>query len=128
VQRTLSQAGDASPDEVWRRYADLDEWSRWAPFIQAVDSAGRELVPGLTGTVIAVGGLRVGFQVLTVDAAARTWRWRAQVGPVSLVLDHEVAARPAGGSIAVLAISGAPPVVLGYLLPAQLALRSLVRA
>jgi hypothetical protein len=127
VQRTLSQAGNASPAEVWRRYADLDEWSVWAPFIQAVDSAGRELVPGLTGTVIAVGGLRVGFEVLAVDAAARTWRWRAQVGPVSLVLDHEVAARPAGGCVAVLAISGVTPVVLAYLVPAQLALRSLVR-
>jgi hypothetical protein len=57
VQRILTQAGDASPEEVWRRYADLGAWPRWAPFIQAVDS----------------------------------------------------------------------PVVLGYLLPAQLALRSLVR-
>ena len=127
MQRTLTQAGDASTDEVWRRYADLDEWSRWAPFIQAVDSPGRALVPGLTGTVIAVGGLRVDFEVLAVDATARTWRWRARLGTVSLVLDHEVAVRPAGGAIAVLAISGAPPVVLGYLLPAQLALRSLVR-
>lgn len=127
MQRILTQAGDASPAEVWRRYADLEEWPRWAPFITAVETSGRELLVGLTGTVIAVGGLRVGFDVLAVDAAARTWRWRAQVGPVSLVLDHEVAARPAGGSIAVLAISGAPPVVLGYLLPAQLALRSLVR-
>lgn len=127
MQRILTQAGDASPEEVWRRYADLGAWPRWAPFIQAVDSPGRELVAGLAGTVTAVGGLRVGFEVLAVDAAARTWRWRAQLGPVSLVLDHEVAARPAGGSIAVLAISGAPPVVLGYLLPAQLALRSLVR-
>jgi Polyketide cyclase / dehydrase and lipid transport len=127
VERTLTQAGDASPEEVWRRYADLGEWSRWAPFIQAVDSAGRELVPGLTGTVIAVGGLRVGFEVLAVDATARTWRWCARLGTVSLVLDHEVAVRPAGGAIAVLAISGAAPVVLSYLLPAQLALRSLVR-
>ena len=108
MERTLTQAGDASPEEVWRRYADLGEWSRWAPFIQAVDSAGRELVPGLTGTVIAVGGLRVGFEVLAVDATARTWRWCARLGTVSLV-------------------SGAAPVVLSYLLPAQLALRSLVR-
>ena len=44
MQRTLTQAGDASPEEVWRRYADLDEWPRWAPFIQAVDGSGRELV------------------------------------------------------------------------------------
>ena len=36
MQRILAQAGDASPEEVWRRYADLDAWPRWAPFIQAV--------------------------------------------------------------------------------------------
>jgi hypothetical protein len=127
VQCTLTQAGDASPEEVWRRYADLDEWPRWAPYNQAVEVSGRELATGLTGTVTAVGGLRVRFEVLVVDATARTWRWRARLGPVTLVLDHEVAARPAGGCVAVLAISGAMPVVLAYLVPAQLALRSLVR-
>ena len=62
-----------------------------------------------------------------MDATARTWRWRARLGPVALVLDHEVAARPAGGCVAVLAVSGAPAAVLAYLVPAQLALRSLVR-
>ena len=128
MQRILTQAGDASPAEVWRRYADLDEWSRWAPFITAVETSGRVLVVGLTGTVIAVGGLRVRFEVLAVDPAARTWRWRARLGPVALVLDHEVAARPGGGCVAVLALSGAPPIVLAYLVPAQLALRSLVRS
>jgi len=46
VQRTLTQAGDASPEVVWRRYADLDEWPRWAPFIQAADGSGRELAAG----------------------------------------------------------------------------------
>ena len=127
MQRTLTQAGDASPEVVWRRYADLDEWPRWAPFIQAADGSGRELVAGLTGTVTAVGGLRVGFEVLAVDAAARTWRWRARLGPVALVLDHEVTARPAGGCVAVLAVSGTPAAVLAYRVPAQLALRSLVR-
>jgi hypothetical protein len=128
VQCILTQAGDAAPEEVWRRYADLDEWPVWAPFIQAVESPGRELAAGLTGTVTAVGGLRVAFEVLAVDAPARTWRWRARLGPVALVLDHEVTARPSGGCVTVLAVSGTPAVVLAYLLPAQLALRALVRA
>ena len=74
-----------------------------------------------------MGGLRVRFEVLAVDADARTWRWRARLGPVVLILDHEVAARPAGGCVGVLAISGATPAVLAYLLPAQLALGALVR-
>ena len=37
MQRTLTQAGHASPEDVWRRYADLDEWLL-APFDQALDS------------------------------------------------------------------------------------------
>jgi len=127
VQCILTQAGDAAPDEVWRRYADLDEWPVWAPFIRAVEGPGRELAAGLAGTVTAVGGLRVTFEVLAVDAPARTWRWRARLGPVALVLDHEVAARPSGGCVTVLAVSGAPAVVLAYLVPARLALRALVR-
>ncbi len=128
MQRTLTEAGDASSQVVWRRYADLDEWPRWAPFITAVESTGRRLVAGLTGTVISVGGLRVAFEVLAVDEAAGTWRWRARLGPVALVLGHEVTGRPSGGCVAVLEISGAPPVVLAYVVPAQLALRSLVRS
>jgi hypothetical protein len=128
VQCILTQAGDAAPEEVWRRYADLDEWRAWAPFILAVESPGRELAAGLAGTVTAVGGLRVAFEVLAVDAPARTWRWRARLGPVALVLDHEVTARPSGGCVTVLVVSGTPAVVLAYLLPAQLALRALVRA
>ncbi len=128
MQRTLTRSGDASPEVVWGRYTDLDAWPRWAPFITAVDSSERGLRAGLTGTVIAVGGLRVRFEVLAVDADARTWRWRARLGPVVLVLDHEVAAGSGGGCLSVLAVSGAAPAVLAYLFPAQLALRSLVRA
>ena len=127
MQQTLSQAGEAPAGLVWHRYADLDAWSQWAPFIVGVDASARVLGTGVTGTVTGVGGLRVGFEVLAVDPAARTWRWRARLGPIALVLDHEVAERPCGGSVAVLAITGAAPVVLAYLPPAQLALRSLVR-
>ena len=50
MQRTLTRAGDASPEVVWRRYAHLDEWPRWAPFIQAVDGSARVLRANLTGT------------------------------------------------------------------------------
>jgi hypothetical protein len=127
VQHTLSQAGEASAERAWNRYADLDAWSRWAPFIAAVEAPERALAVGLAGTVVSVGGLRVGFEVLAVDAAARTWRWRARLGPLALVLDHEVTERATGGCVALLTVSGAAPVVLAYLAPAQLALRALVR-
>ena len=127
MQHTLSQAGEASAALAWHRYADLDEWSRWAPFIAAVEASGRALTVGLTGTVVSVGGLRVGFEVLALDAAAGTWRWRARLGPLALVLDHEITDRATGGCVALLTLSGSAPVVLTYLAPAQLALRALVR-
>lgn len=127
MQRLVSQAGEAPVAEVWRRYADLDAWSTWAPFIVAVSAPGRELTPGLTGTVVAVGGLQVGFEVLAVDPAGRSWQWRAHLGPLALTLDHEVLARPGGGSVAVLRLDGWAPVVLAYQVPALIALASLVR-
>jgi hypothetical protein len=127
MQWTLSRAGGAAPETVWQRYVDLDAWAGWAPFISGVQAPSRELVAGLTGTVVGVGGLPVRFVVLAVDHPSRTWRWRAWLGPASLTLGHEVVDRPTGGSVAVLHLSGRLPVVAGYLGPAQLALRSLVR-
>ena len=124
---TLTQNGPAVPDLVWRRYADLDAWSQWAPLITGVEADSRELVGGLTGTVRAVGGLRIQFTVLDVDDATRSWTWRARMMLVELTLRHQVLPGPRGGTRAVLDLDGSPPVVLGYLLPAQLALRSLVR-
>ena len=76
MQHTLAQAGETSATQAWHRYADLDEWSRWAPFITSVEARERVLATGLTGTVVGVGGLRIAFEVLAVDAPARTWRWR----------------------------------------------------
>lgn len=124
---TLTQPGAAAPQEVWRRYAELDAWPSWAPFLSGVDADGTALVPGLNGTVTTVGGIRVRFVVLDVDEASRTWRWRASLGPLTLTLGHEVVTRTAGGTIAVLELIGAAPVVLAYLAPARLALRSLVQ-
>ncbi|MDN5769492.1 MAG: SRPBCC family protein [Microlunatus sp.] len=127
MRRTLAAAGDSAPDEVWQRYVHLDSWAQWAPFIADVETPSRELQPGLTGRVISVGGLAVSFQIIAVDPLTRTWRWRAQIGPVDLVLDHEVIARPGGGSVAVLVVSGRAPAVLSYSPAARLALSALVR-
>lgn len=127
MRASLTCTGDAPPADVWRRYADLDAWSGWAPLISGVEADGRELTKGLAGTVVGVGGARVQFEVLDVDHESRSWRWRARLGPVELDLQHEVLARPSGGTVAVLDLVGAPLVVLGYLAPARLALGALVR-
>lgn len=127
MRASLTCTGDAPPAEVWRRYADLDAWSSWAPLISGVEADGRVLAEGLVGTVVGVGGVRVRFEVLDVDHESRSWRWRARLGPVQLELQHEVLAGPSGGTVAALDLVGAPHVVLGYLAPARLALGALVR-
>lgn len=126
MHQTITQAGPAVPELVWRRYVDLDAWSQWAPFITGVEATGRELVGGLTGTVLGVGGLRVPFTVLGVDDASRSWTWRVRVARAPVTMRHDVVPESAGGTRAALALDGAAALVLGYLLPARLALRSLV--
>jgi hypothetical protein len=125
VQTTVSARGPASPAVAWERYADLDRWREWAPQITGVEAPSRRLRPGLRGTVRAVGVVRVGFEVLDVDEAARTWSWRVRVGPVRLELVHGVDA-DGDGTRTWLRTTGAAPVVLGYTPPAFVALHALV--
>ncbi|MBA8792752.1 hypothetical protein FHX74_000346 [Friedmanniella endophytica] len=108
IPRTVAAAGEAAPDEVWRRYVELSRWPSWAPPIQTVEADGGRLRPGLTGLVHGPAGLRVPFEVLSFDAVARTWRWRVRFGPTSVVMAHEVLPRPGGGTVATLALEGAP--------------------
>lgn len=118
-------AGRADPDLVWDRYYRIESWPKWAPFIGRVDTSGEVLEPGLTGVVHGPVGSRISFVVDAVDAAARAWRWSVRCGPVALQLGHEVLARPAGGSVATLTLTGPAPIVLGYRPTAALALRRL---
>lgn len=128
VQTTVSARGPASPDVAWERYADLDRWPEWAPQITGVDAPARRLRPGLRGTVRAVGVVPVGFEVLDVDEAARTWSWRVRVGPITLELTHGVEGDPLQdvGTRTWLRTAGWPPVVLGYTPLAFVALHFLV--
>ncbi len=123
----LRAEGDASPDVAWERYAELARWPTWSPQITGVEATGPRLAPGLTGTVRGPLGVRVAFVVLAVDEAARTWSWRASLGPVQVELHHGVEARP-GGCATWLRSRGLPPVVLAYAPLARLAIGRLVRA
>ena len=124
---TLRAEGDARPEVAWERYAELARWPQWSPQITGVEAGGPRLVAGLTGTVRGPAGVRIAFTVLEVDEAARTWSWRASLGPVVLVLHHGVEAR-AGGCATWLRTRGLPPVVLAYAPLARLALGRLVAA
>ena len=116
MRTSVSARGPVTPDEAWERYADLDEWPRWAPQISGVQADRRRLEPGLTGTVRAAGVVHVPFEVLAVDEAARTWSWRVRVGPVRLLLHHGVEPDGAGGTRSWLVTEG-PALVVGPYTP-----------
>lgn len=142
---TLRASGPAAADVAWRRYADLDAWSTWSPQIGAVTTGGgrRTLAAGLSGTVAGLPVahrplLAVRFTVDAVDEGAMTWSWHVRparvlldlppwvAGLAALHLEHGVRAAH-GGSTTSLRLTGRAPVVLGYALPALVALRRLVR-
>lgn len=133
---TLSAAGQAPVDVVWRRYADTRLWSTWSPQIRRVEldthgdsdrvGHGYELRTSMTGRVVGPLGFSVRFEVAAVDVTAMTWAWRVHAGPITLRLHHDVLTTT-DGSRTTLTIEGAAPVVLGYAPVAQLALHQLVR-
>jgi hypothetical protein len=125
--RTLTVTGLAPADQVWERYARPALWASWSPQIRRVEVDAERIAPGLQGLVRGPLGLGVRFQVQAVDEPARTWSWRASLGPATLLLHHSVS-RTETGSMTTLTIKGPVPLVLGYLLPARLALGRLVAA
>ncbi len=140
MKRTVTVSGPASPTEAWERYAVPARWHEWSPPISRVDTTGPRIVPGLAGVVHGVGGIRVNFLVEAVDETARTWRWRARLGPIEIVLDHGVTAGAtgpagatgadgadgAGGSSTWLTVAGTPLAALVYPEIARISLRQLV--
>lgn len=154
MRLVLRARGAAAPRVAWERYADPGLWPTWSPQISAVDVDGAEparpprLRAGLAGTaaglpVLGRPLLAVRFVVEDVDEAARRWVWtveprRAAVGLprrlqrwARMRLVHAVTARPGAragaGSATTLEMTGPAPVLLGYALPAWVALRLLVR-
>jgi hypothetical protein len=128
VRTSVSARGPLAPADAWERYADLDRWPAWAPQITGVSAPRRRLEAGLRGTVRAAGVVRVPFEVLAVDDAARTWSWRVRLGPIRLVLHHGV--EPDGpdgeGTRTWLVTEGPALVVVPYTPVALVALHALV--
>lgn len=119
----ITASGEASPDEVWKRYVTPDLWPTWAPQLRRVTCPDDTIAPGSTGVAHGLGPVRVPFAVLTVDDAARTWSWR--VGrPIGITMAHGVDRGSQGGSSAWVEI---PLALAAYAPIARLALRRLVR-
>lgn len=127
MRSTITASGSADPAVVWSRYENLALWSTWSPQIQEVIAGTPRIAPGLNGLVVGPLGIRVPFEVLTVDPEAMTWTWHVRFGPVNATLEHVVRPAP-GGSSTDLVIDGPAPVVLGYRPLAALALRRLVQS
>ena len=121
---TLRAHGDAPPDVVWERYADLRRWPQWSPQISSVEASSTTLAPGLTGRVRGPFGLAVPFRVLEVGI--RSWTWEVRPLGLRLRLDHRVLPR-LDGAATELRMRGPAPAILGYAPLAQLALRKLVQ-
>ncbi|MEJ5915254.1 SRPBCC family protein [Pseudokineococcus sp. 1T1Z-3] len=127
----LAAAGDATAQEAWDRYARTSRWSQWSPQVRST-SLPAHLASGAEGVVVGPLGLRVAASVGEVEQAARRWAWtvrlaRPALPGVRLRLEHEVVARGSGCATS-LVLDGPAPVVLGYALPARLAIGRLVRA
>lgn len=127
MRRGLGASGPLEPAAVWERYAVPALWSTWSPQITRVDSTSARLTAGTTGVVHGPLGVRVPFEVLSVDETRRRWSWRVRAALVTLELVHEVLGRPDGGTDTTLSVTGPAPVVLAYAPLAQLALSRLVR-
>ncbi len=155
MEVTLSASGAAGPELVWERYLRPALWPTWSPQIAGVDSSEAEIRAGTTGTVHALLGVEVSFEVTNVDPGALTWSWRVRL-PLGITLRLEHAVHPSRslargsqaaalepglesadgpvpadgggpGTTTTLRIAGPLPVVLGYAPLAQLALHRLVR-
>src|SRR6476660_10432244 len=127
MRATITASGGADPAVAWARYEHPDLWSTWSPQIQEVIAATPRISPGLNGLVVGPLGVRVPFEVLTVDAEAMEWSWHVRFGPVDARLEHAVRAAP-GGCSTELVVDAPAVVVLGYRPLAALALRRLVRS
>ena len=127
MRATITVTGGADAAVAWSRYENLDLWPTWSPQISEVIAATRRITSGLAGLVVGPLGIRVPFEVLTVDADVMEWSWRVRLGPVEAVLDHAVRPAP-GGCATELAIDAPAFAVIGYRPVAALALRRLVRS
>lgn len=124
---TVRAKGSASPDVVWARYTEPEQWPTWAPHMKRAEYPYSRVTPGTFGRVYAYGGFSLLFSIDAVDEAERTWDWSVYVGSQRIELKHGVVSR--GSRTQTWASVGlALPLALGYAPVAKLALHRLVGA
>lgn len=127
---TVEVTGPAAASTVWERYLRPEAWTGWAPHLTDVSATAANIAPGVSGTVTALGVVPARFEILHVDHAQRSWSWVVRVGPVRLVLYHDVIAHPgpdgAPGTRARIRLEGPWLVVVTYRPLMRWAMRRLV--
>ncbi|RKQ33767.1 SRPBCC family protein [Kocuria tytonis] len=114
MDMTLTRTGPAHPQDVWLHYHRLGLWTEWAPHLTRVRADSTVLLPGIEGTVTALGLVPVRFRILSVEPDRHRWSWRVRLGPVAMELEHDVAPAPDGGTRANITIHGPAAVLLAY--------------
>ena len=127
---TVEETGPAPVATVWERYLRPEAWTGWAPHLTHVSATARSIAPGVSGTVTALGVVPARFEILHVDPTDRSWSWVVRVGPVRLVLHHDVIAHcgqdDAPGTLARIRLEGPWPVLVTYRPLMRWAMRRLV--
>ena len=126
MRHALTVDGPAPIGLAWERYADPGLWATWAPQIRDVEWRGADrLAPGMTGTVHAIAGFPVRFEITDVDEGAHDWAWTVHPPKVTMHLRHTLE-ETVRGTRAGLVIEGPFPVVIAYTPLAHIALGRLL--
>ena len=126
MRRSSAAVGPLAVERAWERYAVVSRWTSWAPPIRDVEATSARLVAGMTGVVHGPPGVRLGFEVDSVDEEAHTWSWRVRYAGLEVFVEHEVIATGSGGTVATLVVDGPAVVALLYPEVARIALQRLV--
>ena len=65
---------DAPPAAVWEQLASTRHWPHWGPTVTGVDPPDDVVRPGLRGRVTTPVGVRLPFEVTSVEPGRR-WHW-----------------------------------------------------
>jgi uncharacterized membrane protein len=73
---------DASVANVWRLVSEFKSWPEWGPSIRSVQSEANSIAVGVRGHVTTLVGVRLPFEIVTVDPQ-RFWDWKVAGVPAT---------------------------------------------
>ncbi len=64
----------APADRAWSLLIDTDRWPEWGPSVRSVETAGREISVGSSGTIETALGIEAPFEIVSCEPYRWTWR------------------------------------------------------